>query len=209
MVGQRLARRFAELGYEVAVGARSADSESLAAFADVEVRCTDFASAAAGADIVVNATNGGASLAALEQAGAANLAGKPLLDVSNELVPVEGGGFPRPAASPENSLGQRIQHAFPDALVVKSLNTMNNNVMADPSLVPGDHVAFLSGDDSGAKDTVKEVLMTFGWRPAQLIDLGGIETAAATEMMMSAWMAVMMARGLDRPPFNWAINSDG
>ena len=153
-----------------------------------------------GADLVVNATNGGASIAALEQAGAANLAGKPLLDVSNELVPVEGGGFPRPAASPDNSLGQRIQAAFPDALVVKALNTMNNTVMADPSLVPGDHVVFLSGNDAGAKDAVREVLATFGWRPVQMVDLGGIETAAATEMMMSLWMAVMMARGLDKPP---------
>ena len=119
---------------------------------------TDFATAAAGADLVVNATNGGASIAALEQAGAANLAGKPLLDVSNELVPVEGGGFPRPAASPDNSLGQRLQAAFPDALVVKALNTMNNAVMADPTLVPGDHVVFLSGNDAGAKDAVREVL---------------------------------------------------
>ena len=86
---------------------------------------------------------------------------------------------------------------------------MNNTVMADPSLVPGDHVVFLSGNDAGAKDAVREVLARFGWRPEQMVDLGGIETAAATEMMMSAWMAVMMARGMDEPPFNWAINSSG
>lgn len=210
MVGQRLVGRFAELGYDVAVGARSPDSQSLAAFADISgVTGTDFASAVAGADMVVNATNGNASLAALDQAGAPNLAGKPLLDVSNELIPVEGGGFPRPAATPDNSLGQRIQEAFPDALVVKTLNTMNNTVMTDPSLVPGDHVVFLSGNDAGAKDAARGILASFGWRPVQMVDLGGIETAAATEMMMSLWMAVMVARGLDKPPFNWAINSTG
>ena len=208
MVGQRLAARFAEVGYDVSVGARSADAPSLAPFAEIDdVTCTDFATAAADADLVVNATNGRFSLEALGQAGASNLSGKPLLDLSNELIPVEGGGFPRPAASPDDSVGQRIQAAFPDALVVKSLNTMTNAVMAEPSLVPGDHVVFLSGDDTGAKDAVRQVLASFGWRPEQMIDLGGIETAAATEMMMSAWMAVMMARGLDKAPFNWAIHS--
>ena len=40
-----------------------------------------------------------------------------------------------------------------------------------------------------------------------MIDLGGIDTAAATEMMMSVWMRVRVARGMDAPPFNWAINS--
>jgi hypothetical protein len=31
--------------------------------------------------------------------------------------------------------------------------------------------------------------------------------AAATEMMVAVWMRVMLARGLDAPPFNWAINA--
>jgi 8-hydroxy-5-deazaflavin:NADPH oxidoreductase len=90
---------------------------------------------------------------------------------------------------------------------VKSLNTMNCKVMADPSLVPGDHVVFLSGDSAAAKGDVTDLLAAFGWRPSQILDLGGIETAAATEMMMAVWMQVRLARGLDSPPFNWAVNS--
>src|SRR4051794_1217537 len=133
IVGQTLAARAARVGYDVIVGARTADSPSLDAFADVKgVRTGSFADAAAAADLVVNATNGSHSLAALDQAGAANLAGKTVLDVSNELEPVEG-GYPRPVASYDNSLGQRIQQAFPESHVVKSLNTMNCQVMADPS----------------------------------------------------------------------------
>jgi hypothetical protein len=40
-----------------------------------------------------------------------------------------------------------------------------------------------------------------------MVDLGGIETAAGPEMMMTVWIAVMGARGRGAPRFNWAINS--
>ncbi len=206
MVGRALAARLAELGADVVVGARSADSGSLAPFADLGVGTGSFSDAAAHGDLVVNATNGVHSLAVLESIGAEALAGKTLIDLSNELVPVEG-GYPVPAASAERSVGRRLQEAFPDTFVVKSLNTMNCAVMVDPSSVPGDHVAFLSGDDEGAKNRVRDFLSELGWRREQLVDLGGIGTASAVEMMMGAWLALMIARGQGAPAFNWAINS--
>ena len=206
-VGQTLARRFAAVGYAVTVGARSRDSASLNAFADDDgIETGSFEDAATFGDVVVNATNGGNSEAALSLAGARNLAGKPVIDLANDLEPVEG-GYPKPRASADSSLGQRLQAAFPDARVVKALNTMNCQVMADPSLVEGDHVVFLSGDDVDAKDTVRQILARLGWRDVQMVDLGGIDSAAATEMMMSVWMRVRVARGMDAPPFNWAVNS--
>ncbi len=207
VVGRTLTGRLAELGYDVTVGARSADSDSLKPFGAIAgVHTGSFGDAAAHGELVINATNGNKSLEALRQAGTDNLSGKPVLDVSNDLIPVEG-GYPRPAATSENSLGQRIQASFPDARVVKALNTMNCRVMVDPSIVPGDHVVFLSGDDAAAKAEVVAILSSFGWRREQVMDLGGIDTAAATEMMMAVWMRVMLARGMDAPPFNWAINS--
>ncbi len=206
-VGQTLARRFAAVGYAVTVGARSRDSASLNAFADDDgIETGSFEDAATFGDVVVNATNGGNSEAALSLAGARNLAGKPVIDLANDLEPVES-GYPKPRASADSSLGQRLQAAFPDARVVKALNTMNCQVMADPSLVEGDHVVFLSGDDADAKDTVRQILARLGWRDVQMVDLGGIDSAAATEMMMSVWMRVRVARGMDAPPFNWAVNS--
>ena len=45
-----------------------------------------FADAAAFGELVFNCTSGGASLAALQSAGAANLGGKVLIDVSNPLA---------------------------------------------------------------------------------------------------------------------------
>jgi 8-hydroxy-5-deazaflavin:NADPH oxidoreductase len=207
MVGQTLARRLTTVGYDVMVGARSRDSDSLSAFSDGDHLATgSFEDAAAFGEMVLNATNGSHALAALGQAGADNLAGKPLIDVTNDLEPVEG-GYPKPRASVDSSLGQRLQEAFPVALVVKTLNTMNCQVMANPSIVEGDHVVFMSGNDPAAKRSVAALLAAMGWRHNQIIDLGGIETAAATEMMMLAWMRVRIARGMDAPPFNWAIHS--
>ncbi len=208
-VGQAIVGRAAEVGYDVTVGARSADSESLQVFTGRErISTGSFADAVGAASLIVNATNGNVSLDALAMVGAEPLRGKVLLDLANELQPV-GEGFPVPVASMENSLGRRIQQAYPELRVVKALNTMNNQVMIHPESIPGDHLVFLSGDDETAKESVRELLRAFGWRDTQMLDLGGIDTAAATEMMMAVWMRVVMARGFDAPPFNWAIFSAG
>lgn len=206
-VGLTLASRLAQVGHTVVVGARSRDSSSLGAFADVpNVGTGSFTDAADAADLVINATNGLHSQAALAMAGQESLAGKAILDVSNALEPVAG-GFPRPVATVDDSVGQRLQAAFPRSRVVKSLCTMNCTVMADPSLVPGDHVVFLSGDDAAAKSEVRDLLATLGWRAVQMVDLGGIDTAAAQELLMPLWMRITVGRGGDAPRFNWAINA--
>jgi len=204
-VGQAIARRAAEVGYDVTVGARTATSPGLQAFADdASIATGTFADAVRSALLVVNATNGLYSLDALAQVDADTLAGRTLIDVANELRPVEH-GFPQPAATAGDSLGARLQRAFPETHVVKTLNTMNNAVMVRPAAIPGDHLVFLSGDSPTAKDDVRVLLRAFGWRDRQMLDLGGIETAAATEMMMAVWMAVTIARGSGAPRFNWAV----
>ena len=138
-------------------GARSRDSASLAAFADDDgIETGSFEDAAAFGDLVVNATNGGQlGGSARARPARANLAGKPVIDLTNDLEPVEG-GYPSPRASADNSLGQRLQAAFPDARVVKSLNTMN--CAGDGRPVPRRRATTscsCRGDDAGAKDTVR------------------------------------------------------
>lgn len=208
MVGRALAAKLDELGHEVTVGARSAESESLKVFLGMgSVKTGSFADAARAAELVINATGGLNSLNALSQVDAGDLDGKPLLDVANMLEPQEGAP-PKPVASVDNCLAVAIQQAHPGAKVVKSLNTMNCNVMVDPSLVEGDHVVFVSGDDDGAKSAVVGLLKEFGWRDEQILDLGGIASAAGAEMIMPLWLSVMFARGgFDAGPFNFAVNS--
>ena len=53
------------------------------------------------------------------------LARKLELRLGEVVAHVEQRGFPRPVASYDSSLGQRIQAAHQEARVVKALNTMN------------------------------------------------------------------------------------
>jgi hypothetical protein len=101
-------------------------------------------------------------------------------------------------------LGEQIQKAFPEAKVVKTLNTMNAYVMANPALVPGDHNVFLSGNDAEAKKQVAAFLTEwFGWRPGNIIDLGDISTARGAEMLLPIWIRLFVAR--QNPFFNFHI----
>jgi predicted dinucleotide-binding enzyme len=197
-VGRAVAGRLAELGHEVTIGTRdpqdTAGRDKYAAWSadHPAVRLSTFAEAAAGADLVVNASGGDVSLGILESAGDDNLAGKVLLDISN---PLDGSkGFPPTlSVSNDDSLGEMIQRAFPDARVVKSLNTMNNSVMVDPQRLGEDTTVFVSGDDPEAKATVTDLLRQLGH--GDVIDLGGIDTARGPEMWLPLWIRINLALG--------------
>jgi len=192
-VGQTIGTRLVDLGHEVTMGSRHAGNEKAVAWATAaggRARAGTMTDAAVFGEIVVNATYGMGSLEALEAAGAANLAGKVLVDISNALD--FSAGFP-PAIlnSSTDSLGERIQRAFPDARVVKTLNTINADVMVNPGLIPGGHSVFLSGNDPAAKQTVSELLRSFGWTDEDVIDLGDITTARGPEMYVALWVRLL------------------
>jgi 8-hydroxy-5-deazaflavin:NADPH oxidoreductase len=191
MVGRAISGKLAELGHDVRVGSRTAGDGTV-----------EFADAAAHGEIVFNCTNGGASLDALAAAGAVNLAGKTLIDVANPLD--FSGGGPALFTDTTDSLGERIQAAFPDACVVKSLNTINCNLMIDAASVPGDHVVFVCGYDEGAKAQTRELLGEFGWSPARMIDLGDITGARAVEHYLLLWIRLMGVTG--GPNFNISVS---
>lgn len=50
-----------------------------------------------------------------------------------------------------DSLAEQVQRAFPQARVVKALNMMSCKIMIDPGRVPGQHTAFICGNDAAAK----------------------------------------------------------
>ncbi|GAA2046296.1 NAD(P)-binding domain-containing protein [Catenulispora yoronensis] len=187
-VGRRLASRLVQVGHRVVLGSRTADNAEAHTWAGENHSAHGtFAEAATFGEVVVNATGGLVTAAVLEAAGAANLAGKVVIDVSNALDFSR--GFP-PDAVTFDGLGvaETIQRDFPQARVVKTLNTMNNKVMVRPDLVPGDHVVFLSGDDADAKAVTAGLLRDMGWRDPQIQDLGGISTSRATEQFVIMWV---------------------
>jgi 8-hydroxy-5-deazaflavin:NADPH oxidoreductase len=200
-VGRALAGRLVEVGHEVRMGSRSAANEAAAAWAaeaGASASHGTFADAAEFGQTVMNCTGGAVSLEALAAAGAENLAGKVLIDVANPLT-FETGRLTLTVCNTD-SLGEQIQRAFPEARVVKTLNTMTNQVMIHPERVPGDHSVFVSGDDAEAKQLVTGMLESFGWPPASVVDLGGIETARGAEMYLVLWIEMMQAGGT--PDFN-------
>ena len=206
-VGPTIAGALSALGHDVVIGTRdpkatlartgpgATGGAPFAAWhaAHSRIGVATFAEAAARADLVVNATNGAGSLEALIAAGAQNLAGKVLMDIANPLDFSH--GFP-PSLNPVNtdSLGEQIQRAFPEARVVKTLNTMAASVMVDPaSVAGGDHSVFVSGNDAAAKEVVSGLLAGFGHR--DIIDLGDITTARGAEMILPVWLRVWGALG--------------
>jgi predicted dinucleotide-binding enzyme len=189
-VGRAIATKLVELGNEVTMGSRSADGEALLAWvqdAGDGAGGGTFADAAAGAELAFNCTAGSASIEALSAAGAANLAGKTLVDVANPLD-FSAGMPPTLTVCNTDSLGEQIQEAFPEARVVKALNTVNHLVMADPSRVPGDHQLFICGNDEAAKVEVTELLEDFGWPSGSVLDLGEIDAARGMEMYLPLWL---------------------
>ncbi|NES30545.1 NADP oxidoreductase [Micromonospora terminaliae] len=191
MVGRAIAARAAELGHDVTVGTRDVTVTRAGDWADWAtahpgVDLAAHADATADAELVVNATSGDGALPALTAAGEENLAGKVLLDIANPLDFSK--GFP-PTLSVLNddSLGERIQRAFPRTRVVKALNTLTADLMTHPrQLADGDHTVFVSGDDAEAKKVVTELLTSFGH--TDVIDLGDITTARGTEMLLPLWL---------------------
>jgi len=214
MVGQAIAARLSGQGHDVTIGTRDPQATlartgpdgmgnpPFSAWAEdhAQVNLATLSEAAAGAELVVNATNGSGAMPALEQAGAENLAGKVLVDISNPLDFSK--GFPPTLfVKDSDSLGEQIQRAFPETRVVKTLNTLNANLMVNPKELGAESSVFVSGDDEAAKATVSELLHSFGH--TDVIDLGDITTARGTEMLLPVWLRLMGALGT--AAFNFKI----
>jgi predicted dinucleotide-binding enzyme len=204
-VGQAVGGKLAELGHEVMMGSRQASSEKAVSWAEEAGEKASegrFEDAAAFGETLVNATAGIASVDVFHTAGADHVNGKVLIDIANAMNP--GSGRPPTLAfCNTESLGERIQLAFPGARVVKTLNTINASVMVNPGSVPGHHNVFMSGDDADAKQQVGGLLQDFGWPAEAIIDLGDISTARSTEMYLPLWIRLMGVN--ETPVFNISV----
>lgn len=193
VVGDTIGSKLVELGHQVMMGSRTADNEKAKAFSakhGYKAKIGTFADASQFGEIVINCTSGGGSIEALKLAGESNLNGKVLIDIANPLD-FSKGMPPSLSIVNTNSLGEEIQKTFPKLKVVKSLNTLWCGLMVNPGMINNaDHNIFVCGNDSGAKEKVKEILISFGWLPKNIIDLGDITKARATEMYLPLWLSI-------------------
>jgi hypothetical protein len=206
-VGTTIAAKLVELKHDVMLGTRNVEDKLASTKKDSygnppfsewiktnkKVKLGTFAEAAAFGELVFNATHGSSSVAALKLAGTKALAGKVLVDVANPLD--FSNGMPPsllPGLNNTYSLAEEIQKTFPDAMVVKTLNTIWCGLMINPDMIgKGDHLNFISGNNDEAKAKVKKLLNQIGWKDKNLIDLGDITGARATEAMLHIWLKVM------------------
>jgi 8-hydroxy-5-deazaflavin:NADPH oxidoreductase len=206
-VGQTLASKLIELGYEVMLGTRNVKEKLASNLRDAYgnppfsewhkansgAKLGSFDEAGIFGEIILNVTLGASSVAALKLTGKGNMAGKILIDISNPLDFSK--GMPpslMPGFNNTYSLGEEIQKTFPETKIVKTLNTMWSGLMVNPGLLAGgDHINYISGNDAGAKAEVKRILNQFGWKDENILDLGDISGARASESLMLIWLRVM------------------
>jgi len=203
MVGNAIATKLVNFGHQVMMGSRTAGSDAGKEWLKSiggKGRIGTFADAAAFGEIAFDCTNGANSLAALRSAGAENLHGKILIQIGNPLD-FSKGMPPTLTVCNTDSQGEQTQREFPEVRVVKALNTVNCDVMVDPSHVPGDHNLFVCGNDGAAKKEVTDRLCEwFGWKKENIIDLGDITNSRGTEMFLALWVRLWGIVG--NPHFN-------
>jgi 8-hydroxy-5-deazaflavin:NADPH oxidoreductase len=206
MVGNTLATKLVQLGHQVTMGSRSADSDAGRQWLKSvggKGQLAPFSDAAAFGEVIFDCTNGANSLAALRQAGTANLKGKILIHVSNPLDFSK--SMPTLTVCNTDSLGEQVQREFPETRVVKALNTVNCEVMVNPSLVPGDHSLFICGNDENARRKVAGWISEwFGWKNSNIVDLGDITASRGMEMWMPIWLRLFGKLG--HPHFNMCLS---
>jgi 8-hydroxy-5-deazaflavin:NADPH oxidoreductase len=184
-VAKVLASGFLKHGHATMVGTR--DSAKLAKWASQNRsgRVGSFSETAAFGEVVVLAVKGTASADALRAAGAANLAGKPVIDATNPIADAPpSNGVLKFFTSLDESLAERLQREFPDAKLVKAFNSVGSARMVNPQFAGGRPTMFICGNDEGAKKTVGGILDQFGWETA---DMGRIEAARAIEPLCMLW----------------------
>lgn len=195
LLGRSLGEAWAAAGHDVVLGSRTPTPTSPPA---LPIRSV--ADAATDAKVVVNTVPGSHAVAALTAQPAGWLDGKILLDVCNPDdgdAPIEHAGGA--------SIAEQLQESFPGARVAKALNTFSRLIMVDPDRLHEPTTVFVSGDDSIAKQSVRALIEDLGWAPEQLLDLGPLRTARATEGMIAMYYAVRDALGTRE--FNYRVVS--
>ncbi|MBS1552085.1 MAG: NAD(P)-binding domain-containing protein [Bacteroidetes bacterium] len=205
MVGATVGKKLTDLGHKVMMGSRTSGNEKALEWVKkcgANASEGKFSDAAAFGELIILCTNGAVTIEAIGLSGKENFKGKTVIDITNPLDFSK--GMP-PTLIPEltntNSLGEEVQKTLPDAKVVKTLNTVNCEIMIEPSKLSEETSIYMSGNDAAAKEKVSEILRSFGW--TSIIDLGDISTARGTEMILPLWIRLWGA--LKTGHFNFKI----
>jgi predicted dinucleotide-binding enzyme len=172
-------------GHHVTMGTRETAKLSDWAKQNPKGKVGGVADAAKFGELVVLAVKGTAAAEALRAAGATNLAGKVVMDVTNPIAdspPTN--GVLKFFTTLDDSLMERLQREFEAARFVKAFNSVGNAAMVNPQFRGGKPTMFICGNDEAAKKTVGIIIDQFGWEAA---DMGKVEAARAIEPLCMLW----------------------
>jgi predicted dinucleotide-binding enzyme len=193
MVGRSLGAGLVRHGHTVVMGTRDPGQERVATWVGetgTGAAAATYDEAAKSCDMACLVTSWDGAENALELAGAANLAGKIVVDVTNPLG--FGPAGPHLVIGHTDSAGEQVQRWLPESRVVKTWNTVNHAQMIDPHIPGGPADMFLCGDDPDAKSVIVGLLGDCGW-PS--IDAGGIEAARLLEPLAILWVGYAISHG--------------
>jgi predicted dinucleotide-binding enzyme len=183
-VGQTLAGGLKKHGYDVRIGSRT--PAKLAAFSQQSgIEAGTFADVASWAEAAILAVKGSAAEQAVRDANPANLRGKAVIDTTNPIAdaPPEDGVL-KFFTSPNDSLMERLQAAFPDVHFVKAFNSVGSALMVNPSFAGGKPTMFYCGNDAAANGIAAKIIDQLGWEGA---DMGTAKAARALEPLCQLW----------------------
>lgn len=184
-VGQALAVRCRESGFDACIGAR--DPKPIAG---VDVPVLPPAEATRVAEFVMLAVPAEAAVDALKAAGGP--AGQIVVDCTNPLLWRDGPMWAPPSAG---STSRVLAAAFPRAAIVKGFNHFGLEIMRNPRLADGPADAFFASDDAEAKRRTMALATRMGFRA---VDAGPLRNAAVLENLAVLWIHLALNGGLGR-----------
>lgn len=187
IVGRVLGSAFLKEGHRVMIGTRDTGKEEVINWKkeNPDGLLGSFRDTAQFGEIIVLAVGGLAVEDAIGLAGKEHFSNKVVIDPTNPIaaVPADNGVL-KFFTTLEESLMERLQKLIPDAKLVKAFNSVGNPFMYKPSFPGGVPTMFICGNDNEAKQTVTDILTSFGWETE---DMGMVESARAIEPLCILW----------------------
>ncbi len=191
-VGGSLGSRWAKLGHEVVFGTRNPhgpEVQQLSARVSGKTTVASLADTARDSDVLLLATPWEATEQILASLG--DLNGKILIDATNPL-PEDLSCLTHGTTT---SGGETVAKWARGAKVVKALNTVGSNIMADPTFDGHKPVMFYCGDDAEAKQMVKKLIDELVF---EAVDAGPLTQARVLEPFALLWISLAVAQGMGR-----------
>ncbi len=187
IVGRVLGSAFLQEGHLVMLGTRNISKDEVITWQKENTGglLGSFQETAQFGQVIVLAVSGLAAEDAISLAGKEHFFEKTVIDATNPIAAAApDNGVLKFFTTLENSLMERIQQMLPDARLVKAFNSVGNTFMYKPNFPGGIPTMFICGNDEGAKKTVTEILISFGWETE---DMGKAEAARAIEPLCILW----------------------